>query len=298
MINKSQKILKLIIAGLILIIPIGIAIYTTASPDEPAFGCHLAGDYTITANITEYIGEPSVNFSVEVTGTGTGLVIDVYEETTYGPAFDNDLFTVSPGKIIADGDPADLDGNGDAIRVILTFTPPSEDGSYTLRILSRGALAGGPTVLAEFDIEVTIGAPIPPSLLEMIFDHYGLYLGVSILSLALLGTVAFHINQRNENESKIPGIILAASFALSTINLVLVLNDTMDYVFNLMDLTNIDILIQIIVGSIGYVAGIIVVFGIFTNIPMEKLKGTVNIMLVTIIFNFFYGTFTLTPPGG
>jgi len=292
--NKNQKKIKLLIFSSILIITIGMAINTSGTKDDTGgCGCHPGG-YIITSDLATIEGEGSSIITLDITATGANLVVDVY-----AGALDNDLFTISPGNIVADGDANDLDAAADAINVKLDITLPSERGEYTLRILARDVtLSGINTPLATLDLVVTVGEPIPPTILELFFNHYNLYLGGTILILASIGTVMFHIYLKKESDSKFPGTFLAASFALLSINVLLILNDSMEYLFVLLDGTNMNIMFQIIIGTIGYGAGIFVVFGIYTDVPMHKLKVSVNLMMAAIAFNFFYGNLTLTPLGG
>ncbi len=50
---------------------------------------------------------------------------------------------------------------------------------------------------------------------------------------------------------------------------------------------------HIIMGSIGYIAGIVAVIGTFTNVPIIKMKIPVYIMFSAWTFNFFYGIFVV-----
>ena len=75
----------------------------------------------------------------------------------------------------------------------------------------------------------------------------------------------------------------------------------MDFTFNPIDLTillNIGQLIHIILGLIGYIMGIIVVFGTYTNAKGVTLTNYVYTMLITWALNFFYGIFIMVPNFG
>jgi hypothetical protein len=54
-------------------------------------------------------------------------------------------------------------------------------------------------------------------------------------------------------------------------------------------------LIHFSLGSIGYLAGILAVFGTYTNVPKQKMKLGVYIMLLGWLFNFLFGIFIPTP---
>ena len=107
--------------------------------------------------------------------------------------------------------------------------------------------------------------------------------------------------------SKTHGFFIAIALILITVNIFLIMNATMDFTLGLfesmesrelLDLANLQDLsqvINIILGSIGYIAGIIVVFGTFTNVPGHKLKLPKYIMLLGWTFNFLYGIFIISP---
>ena len=102
-----------------------------------------------------------------------------------------------------------------------------------------------------------------------------------------------------KRESKTHGFFLIIALVLTTVNVFLILNDIIDFTFKPIEVTNnqiIDQLVHIILGSVGYITGIIVVFGTFTNVPGSKMKLFTYVMLFTWTFNFLFEIFM--PTGG
>ena len=294
--SKKHKKLVLIILGFFVIITISSALLnTSAQPDRDELGCHPEG-YTISADVSEIEAEVSGNYTVEVIGTGTSVVIDVYAGAKH-----NDLFNILPSNIIADNSPDDLNPAVNSIRVNLNITVPSQDGIYTLRILARSPLLDGEdTAINVVDIEVTVGTviilPTPP--LALFFSHSNYYIGLVVVLLLVIGLIVFQVNMKKrsdiESESKLHGIFMTSAFALTTINAFLILNEAMNITFGSTELPIINYISQlshIILGSIGYIAGIVAVIGTFKNVPISKMKIPVYIMFSAWTFNFIYGIF-------
>ena len=292
MTKKNPNKSRVFVFALVTIISFVLTLNSNASPNAGTLGCH-SGGYTINCNVSTIKAEVSEIYVLEVTGTGTGVVIDIYTG-----ALNNDEFTILPNNIIADGSVDDLDPAVDSIRVEFTITMPNQSGIYTLRILSREAtFSGGSTALVEFDIEITIGTVTKPAL-EIFFDHSNFYLGGLSLVFMGIGALIFLLKIKKNQFTKSHGIFLTISLLLLTVNVFLILNDTLDFTLGSMDITNLqDIgqLSHIILGSIGYVAGIIVVFGTYTNVPGQKLKLAMYAMVLGLTFNFFYGTIIIAP---
>jgi hypothetical protein len=111
----------------------------------------------------------------------------------------------------------------------------------------------------------------------------------------------------NINEPKTHGVYIAIAFILMTINIFLIITSTMDFVFGyptnvasrgFLDLANfqdLNLIIHIVLGSIGYVAGIIVLSGTYTGVPGQKLKIPIYIMFISWTFNLLYGILVLIP---
>ncbi|KKM75780.1 hypothetical protein LCGC14_1386770 [marine sediment metagenome] len=296
--NKEHKKLVLIIFGFYVIIMISIAFLNTrAYPNESTLGCHPKG-YTISVNTSEIEAEISSIYTLEVTATGESVVIDVFVG-----AFDNNEFIISPSNVIADNSPYDLEPAANSIHVELNITMPSQEDRYILRILARAStLDGVDTGIAVVDVSVTVGIVIIPLTppLALFFNHNNYYIGLVVVIFMFIGLIVFQINVKKKKESKIHGIFITAAFALTTINALLIMKETMNYTFGLVELPIINYIGQlshIILGSVGYIAGIVAVIGIFSNVPILKMKLAVYIMFLAWTFNFFYGIFVLIPGG-
>ena len=296
--SKKHKKLVLIILGFFVIITISSALLnTSAQPDRDELGCHPEG-YTISADVSEIEAEVSGNYTVEVIGTGTSVVIDVYAGAKH-----NDLFNILPSNIIADNSPDDLNPAVNSIRVNLNITVPSQDGIYTLRILARSpVLDGEDTAINLVDIEVTVGTVVIPPIspLALFFSHNNYYIGLTVVILLVIGLIVFQVNMKKrsdieeKSESKLHGIFMTSAFTLTTINAFLILNEAMNITFGSTELPIINYISQlshIILGSIGYIAGIVAVIGTFKNVPISKMKIPVYIMFSAWTFNFIYGIF-------
>jgi len=295
--SKNNKKTLFFVVGFLLITVVALVLNTKAYPNESTLGCHPGG-YTISADVSEIEAEVSGNYTVEVIGTGTGVVIDVYAGAKH-----NDLFNILPNNIIADNSPDDLNPAVNSIRVNLNITVPSQDGIYTLRILARGPILDGEdTAINVIDIAVTVGTviipPTPP--LALFFSHSNYYIGLAVVILLVIGLIVFQINMKKrsdveeKSESKLHGIFMTSAFALTTINAFLILSEAMNTIFGSTELPIINYLSQlshIILGSIGYIGGIVAVIGTFTNVPISKMKIPVYIMFSAWTFNFFYGIF-------
>ena len=111
----------------------------------------------------------------------------------------------------------------------------------------------------------------------------------------------------NISEPKAHGAFIAIAFILMTINIFLIITPTMDFIFGyleglesreFLDLANLqdfNTIIHIILGGIGYIAGILVLVGTYSNVPGQKLKIPLYIMFIAWIFNLLYGVFVLIP---
>ncbi|UCC18195.1 MAG: hypothetical protein JSV62_08745 [Promethearchaeota archaeon] len=111
----------------------------------------------------------------------------------------------------------------------------------------------------------------------------------------------------NISEPKTHGIYIAIAFILMTINLFLIMTNTMDFILGyperivsreFLDIANFqdfNIIIHIVLGSVGYVAGIIVLSGTYTGVPGQKLKIPIYLMFISWTFNLLYGILVLIP---
>jgi len=107
-----------------------------------------------------------------------------------------------------------------------------------------------------------------------------------------MGTIVFQINVSKKLDSKFHGVFMTIAFIFITVNVFLILNDTMYITNNPILLTSnqyIGQLNNIILGSVGYLAGIVVVFGTYTNVPGSKMKFAVYTMLLGWSLNLFIG---------
>jgi hypothetical protein len=283
--KKNHKKTLFFVVGFLLITTVVIVLNTRAYPGESTLGCHPGG-YTISVNASSIETDLSSSYILEVNGTGLSVVIDVYAGVKH-----NDLFTILPNNIITDNSPDDLNPTNDSISVNLNITVPSQEGIYTLRILSRApTFTGESTGLNLVDVQVTVGeATVIKTPLTLFLENYNIYLSGGALIFMGIGTIIFTISLRRKNESKAHGIFLALAFILITANMFLILDDT---VANGLGVNQ---LIHFSLGSIGYLAGILAVFGTYTNVPKQKMKLGVYIMLLGWLFNFLFGIFIPTP---
>ncbi len=305
-----------------------------AAPDESSDcnSCHDEGDYEISADKTTISTQTSTKITITIEASGDDLVVEAPED-----ARDNDQFDFDE-ELIEDNDGNDDDGDNDEIKVEFEITAPSKEGDYTLLIMSRESEESGrDTPLAYVEIEVKVGSKTP---LEMFFDHKDYYLGGFALIFMFTGLFVFQIDVKRKNKKlsegrgdrvqafeeeespdierekdiglfkdkiKTHGFFIAIAMILITVNIFLIMNDTMGFTFGLVDsmismesmemsdlayyLQDLNQLIHITMGTIGYIAGIIVVVGIFTKVPVEKLKLPKYIMCLGWTFNFLYGIF-------
>ena len=111
--SKNHKKPLFFVVGFLLITTVAIVLNARAHPNRDVLGCHAEG-YNISVNASEIEVEASGNYTMEVIGTGTDIVIDVYAGAKH-----NDLFNILPNNIIADNSPDDLNPAVNSIRVNL-----------------------------------------------------------------------------------------------------------------------------------------------------------------------------------
>ncbi len=300
--NKKTIGLFAIIISLAII---SVLIYGTG---KPSYGSEFSSCHRTPSDISiEIIGSEDISANTSshviftVTATGANLIIQLIPGM-----YDNDLFVILPTTDkISDNSPYDQDKiNPDVITVLFNVTTPATDGIYTLFILA----AEDPFDAAEdpftyLSVYINVGGISEPSTnitpFELFLDNYNLYLGGFTVLFLAIGTILFQINLSKKKESKIPGIFMVIAFAVITINIFLIINDAMDFTFKPNELSvsqNMDQLIHIILGSVGYMTGIVAVFGTFTNVPGAKIKLVLYVMLFAWIFNFLFEIFM--PTGG
>lgn len=292
-----------IFISIVSLIFISVFIYGTGKPEYGSdfSSCHgtpsnisieITGSEEISANISSYI-----NFTIIATGENLFVL-------SMPGIFDNDLFLDLPTDEITDNSLLDLDLTPNIIEVDFNITTPATEGYYTLFIMAAKESFDGDD-LAYVSVYVTVGGidGPPPSTedspLALFLANYNYYLGGLTIIFLSIGIIFFQINLSKNRESKIHGIFMIIGFILTTVNIFLILNDTLDFTFKSMELTNNQIISQLIhtiVGSIGYITGIVVLFGTFTYVPGSKMKLFAYIMLLAWTFNFVFEFFM--PTGG
>ena len=188
-------------------------------------GCHTTpGGYIISAEINGTTINPSdvIDFNVSasdviifnVTATGTNLFVQAPNETI--DIWHNDQLMILPttDKIL-DGSGEDKDSDLDAMIITFNITMPATKGYYSLLIIAGDNSSVQPAfnhIIIGFSVE---GAARPEPEI-VIFDHFGLLIGLSALLLLSVGTILVLIN---ENKFvKIHGIFSGASWILTLIN--------------------------------------------------------------------------------
>jgi len=221
-------------------------------------GCHnsLSGAYTIATNTTGTISadNSSVIF-IEITATGSNLFVQAYSG-----AKDNDDFIILPtNERIYDNGGNDTNLSPDAMTVLFTITTPAADDAYTLFIIAgdNSTVSPNPPTFAYANIEFSIGGVSKViDYIGRFFSHTGFYIigGIAIISLAT-GTILYLVNQ--EKFTKAHGLLAGTSLILTTINIITVIQPTASVLPILLQPTMFLQLLHIILGVIGYSAGII-----------------------------------------
>ncbi len=283
---------------------ISVLIYGTGKPD---YGSDFSSCHGTPSDISIGItgsDEISANTSSNVNFTITAMGANIFVQLTPG-IFDNDLFVILPTKEeITDNSIFDLDSNPNAIEVDFNITTPATDGYYTLFIMVAEESFDGDN-LAYVSVNIIVGetSEPPPTTgttpKALFLANYNYYLGGFTLLFLVIGTIFFQINLSRKKQSKVHVIFMASAFIITTVNIFLIFNDSMDFIIKPSELTteqSIDLLIHILLGSVGYITGIIVVFGTFSNVPDSKMKLGVYVMLFAWVLNFFFEIFM--PTGG
>lgn len=299
--KKKSIVLITCIIGLTFI---SVLIYGTG---KPGYGidfsyCHWTPpDISIEIVASEEISaNTSSHVIFTVIATGANLFIQSIPDI-----FDNDLFVILPTiDKISDNSIYDLNSSLNAITVDFNVTTPATVGNYTIFIIAAEE-PFGQLDFAYASIYINVGGFSEPPLsteitpIVLFLDNYNFYLGGFTLLFMFIGTIIFQINMSRKRESKTHGFFLIIALVLTTVNVFLILNDIIDFTFKPIEVTNnqiIDQLVHIILGSVGYITGIIVVFGTFTNVPGSKMKLFTYVMLFTWTFNFLFEIFM--PTGG
>ena len=248
--------------------------------------------------------EISANLSSQVSFNVIAIGPNLFIQSLPG-IYDNDLFVILPTvEKISDNSMYDIDSDLNVISVNFNVTTPTTVGNYIFFIIAAKE-PYDQTNFAYISVEINVGENSEPlispekTIITLIFDNFNYFLGGFTVLFMTIGTIVFQINLSKRRESKVHGIFITTAFILTTVNIFLILNETIDFTINPMEITNshiIDQLIHIILGSTGYITGIIVVFGTFTNVPGSKMKLIVYITLFAWIFNFLFEIFM--PTGG
>jgi hypothetical protein len=160
---------------------------------------------------------------------------------------------------------------------------PETEGFYYLFILAGDSLpgAGNPPDFAYVEIGFSVGGvaqpPIPePNLFDVIFDHFGLIVGLTALLLLSLGTILVLIN---ENKFvKIHGIFSGVSWVLTLSNAISLINLGLepDLWFSF-DPFGVHVS-HIILGAVGLFTGLLsMLFGIAAERKYAKLTGYITL---------------------
>ncbi len=225
--------------------------------DHNSASCHnsLSGAYTITTNTTDIItADNSSVINIEITATGSNLFVQARFN-----AKDNDEFVITTLKL-EDNTGYDTNPSLNAMTVVFNITTPATDAYYTLFIIAGDDLAGRPE-FAYANIGFSIGGVLPPTIpidyIGIIFSHTANFIigGIAIITLAV-GTVLYLVNQ--EKFTKSHGLLAGTSLIFTTINIVAIIpylakQGVLLGVVQSLPLT----FLHIILGTIGYAAGII-----------------------------------------
>jgi len=253
--------------------------------------CHtVPGGYTISADINGTTVNPSdaIVFNVtssdvivfNVTATGTSLFVQAPNQTTNVMQNGQIMILPTTDKIL-DGSGEDKDSNPDAMIITFNITVPETEGFYYLFILAgnNSVSPGDAPPFSHIIIGFSVGGAAPPEPEIVIFDHFGLLLGMSALILLSVGTILVLIN---ENKFvKIHGIFSGASWILTLINAISLVNQ--------FGLDNINIwwsfepfavhVIHIILGATGLFTGLLsMLFGIAAERKYARLTGYITLI--------------------
>ncbi|MHA1477671.1 MAG: hypothetical protein ACTSPU_05685, partial [Promethearchaeota archaeon] len=195
--------------------------------------CHtVPGGYTISADInTTNSVNPSDVIVFNVTATGVNLFVQAPNETT--SVMQNGQLTILPttARILDDAPGEDKDLNPNVMIITFNITIPEAVGFYYLFILAgdNSAGPGNPPDFAYVEIGFSVGGVAPPETEIELFNHFGLLIGLLALILLSLGTILVLIN---ENKFvKIHGIFSGASWILTLINAISLINLDLDPIY-------------------------------------------------------------------
>lgn len=276
-----------IIGILLFFVSLILVVFVLNATGRPSYGdthstCHPGTGVTIqTTTPTAINVDLSESFLVSVTANGPiGFSIVSLNEG------DNSLFAFNQSTV-TDGGVGDLDSlsNG-AIITVFNITAPSTSKIYTIIIIAKDS-APTPTI-AFISFEVNVGGAAF-DVVAFVFDHLNYILGgIAIVCLAA-ATILYQINR--ERFVKTHGILAGSSLILTTINVILVVPATVTAVTvgKIAETLNLHLL-HIILGVIGYVAGIV---AFLTGLSGHRTRVPGFIALACWGFNYIQGLFLI-----
>ncbi|MBY8979271.1 MAG: hypothetical protein KGD72_02665 [Candidatus Lokiarchaeota archaeon] len=249
--------------------------------------CHtVPGGYTISADISGTITvNPSDVIVFNITATGTNLFVQAPNENTSIMQNGHLMITPTTDKIWDDSG-EDKDSNPNVMIITFNITVPETVGFYNLFILAgdNSSASGVPPDFAYIEIGFSVGGVAQPEPEIVIFDHFGLILGMSALLLLSVGTILVLIN---ENKFvKIHGIFSGASWILTLINAIslITLNknelpfEELIQIWFSFDPFPVHV-IHIILGAVGLFTGLLsMLFGIAAERKYAKLTGYITLI--------------------
>ncbi len=244
--------------------------------------CHtVPGGYTISADInTTNSVNPSDVIVFNVTATGVNLFVQAPNETT--SVMQNGQLKILPttARILDDAPGEDKDLNPNVMIITFNITIPEAVGFYYLFILAgdNSAGPGNPPDFAYVEIGFSVGGVAPPETEIELFNHFGLLIGLLALILLSLGTILVLINENKY--VKIHGIFSGASWILTLINAISLINLDLDpiYWFTSFDPFGVHVS-HIILGATGLFTGLLsMLFGIAAERKYAKLTGYITLI--------------------
>ena len=292
--KNHKKITLGFLGTIILILVLTVNSNVGANPryGEDPYICHSQGGYFIETenSLTLSIEQGGIG-SLVISGSGSEVQIHIIPG-----ARDNDLFNITHSNVISDNSEYDTNSAPDLITVNLEITAPDEEGTYSLMILARSPNNSTPDfAFLEFEVNVGAGASfwqkIGNFFRNNILNHMNIYIGGTAVFCLALGTLLYEID--NQKFTKTHGIMATTAFILTTINVIFIIQPALGTIGTFIDNpSGIDWgqLIHIIVGVIGYIAGIIAVI---TGLSGIRTKKPGYIALIFWSFNFLYGISSL-----
>lgn len=254
---------------------------TAAYPDyEGTDNCHESGAYMfVTPNATAFTVSRGARFELHVSGTGPGVVLKFLDAPS-----DNAQFTVTPAGIVEDGAARDESPMPDEVNVTYRVTAPETAGVYHLFLFARGPPTGGIPDLASVEFSVTV-EQVRVRVVDHVFDHMNVYLGGAALACAV---VAFVLIRRDLQHVKTHGILMLVALGLTTVNVVLVVPDSLA-VLEALQYNHVETWVHfshIVIGCVGCGAAVVALVQGYAG-SRDKRAGYVT--LACWGFNFVFG---------